>query len=226
VKNDTTHKGHMQRIVIAAVAAAGLVLVGLPAAEGILITKKPKDYTVRPVVQDGGVDGLNLTGLDDTVPFDIDGNGTLDQTTWTMMNQDTGFFWVDLNSNGQVDNGRELFGSDTQMSGILPAGNGFAALAQYDLARNGGNGDGVLSAADTVWPRLRLWVDWNHNGRVDAGEVSTMDDLHIQSIDLTSQPVNLADPNGNYVLSYATVHGAPGYDDSWALDVLFQRAVH
>ncbi len=224
MRENTSHIGHLQRIVIAAMATVGLVVVGLPSAEGIIISKKPKDWTVRPVVQDGGPDGLNLTGLDDTVPFDIDANGTIEQVTWTMMNADTGFFWIDLNGNGQADNGSELFGANTQVNSFLPAGNGFTALAQYDLPRNGGNGDGVLSAADAVWPRLRLWVDWNHNGRVDPGEVSTMDDLHIQSIDLTPQPVNLADPHGNYVLSYATVHGAPGFDDSWVLDVLFQRA--
>ncbi|MGE5236197.1 MAG: hypothetical protein ACM3O7_07605 [Acidobacteriota bacterium] len=215
---------HLQRIAVLAAAIATLVVAGIPTAEGIMVTKKPKEYTVRPVVQDGGVDGLNLTGLDDAVPFDLDGNGTVERVTWTMMNADTGFFWVDLNGNGQVDSGRELFGSDTQVSSMLPAGNGFAALAQYDLVRNGGNGDGVLSAADAIWPRLQLWVDWNHDGQVEAGEVSTMGDLHIQTIDLTSQPVNLADPRGNYVLSSATVHAEPGYEDGWVLDVLFQRA--
>jgi hypothetical protein len=223
VSKNTSCISHLQQIVIAATTAVGLIVVGLPTAEGIIITKKPKDYMVRPVVQDGGADGLNLTGLNDTVPFDIDGDGTNEQVTWTMLNADTGFFWVDLNGNGKVDNGTELFGADTHINRLTRAANGFVALAQYDLQRNGGNGDGVLSAADTVWQELKLWVDWNHNGAIDPGETSTMDDLHIQSIDLTSQPVNLSDPNGNYVLTYATVHGAPGYEDSWALDVLFQR---
>jgi hypothetical protein len=41
---------------------------------------------------------------------------------------------------------------------------GFAALAAYDS-----NGDGVIDANDPIYSQLRLWVDGNHDGAVDAG---------------------------------------------------------
>jgi hypothetical protein len=47
--------------------------------------------------------------------------------------------------------------------------NSFTLLAAYDTAAQGGNGDGVIGAADAVFGRLRLWVDANHDGGVAAG---------------------------------------------------------
>ena len=49
---------------------------------------------------------------------------------------------------------------------------GFKALAMYDRRYYGGNNDDVIDAKDTVFSKLRVWVDSNHNGVSEPGELS------------------------------------------------------
>jgi hypothetical protein len=216
-----THRSWRQAVLT--VVALTLLVVAVTDVEGVIIGKRKKEPMPRPVVQEPGPDGLNLTALDDVVSFDLDAANGAELVTWTKRSLETGFFWLDLDNDGEVDSGSELFGNATSTS-QGPARDGFAALAQYDLPEQGGTRDGTLSRQDQIWPALRFWVDWNHDGRASADEVSTMADLHIEAIDLLSQPLNLADPNGNYVLAYAVAHGEEGQDDFWVFDVLLQRA--
>jgi hypothetical protein len=58
---------------------------------------------------------------------------------------------------------------------------GFAALAQYDA-----NGDGVIDANDPIYSQLRMWVDVNGNGTVDAGELETLQQAGVASISLAA----------------------------------------
>ena len=206
-----------------AFAAVALLFVSVADVEGVIIGKRKKEPMPRPVIQDPSPDGLNLTDLEDVVSFDLDAAHGAEFVTWTKQSLETGFFWLDLDSDGVVDDGSELFGNATQASQGLPR-DGFAALSQYDQTELGGDRDGTLSRQDQIWPALRFWVDWNHDGQASADELSTMADLHIAAIDVVGQPLNLADANGNYVLSYALAHGDEGEDDFWVFDVLFQRA--
>jgi hypothetical protein len=87
------------------------------------------------------------------------------------------------------------------------AQDGYAALRQYD-----DNGDGVISAQDSVWSQLRVWVDSGASGTLgttDAGELRSLDSLGIQSLNLTEDRTPGKD-NGNLVgitSSYTTVDG-------------------
>lgn len=219
----TVHSVHPWRQAGALFAAVGLTFLIAVDTQGFIGAKKKKEPMLRPVVQEPGIEGINLTGLDDVVVFDLDGTSGAEQVTWVERDADTGFFWLDLDSDGQVDGGPELFGTST----FNPDGtsrSGFAALAAYDQQAKGGNLDGVLSQADTVWASLRLWVDWNHNAQADSGEVSSMADLHIQAIDLADVPLGIADPHGNYVITHSLALGEEGYEDYWVIDVLLQRA--
>ena len=62
---------------------------------------------------------------------------------------------LDRNGNGVIDDMEELFGDLTpQPSG--PNRNGYKALAVFDDPRKGGNGDGRIDRADSIYPRLRV----------------------------------------------------------------------
>jgi hypothetical protein len=75
--------------------------------------------------------------------------------------------------------------------------NGFKALAVYDLPANGGNGDGVIDKKDAVFSKLLVWVDFNHNGVSDPGELLTMEQAGIQSISLKYADSEWTDAYGN-----------------------------
>jgi hypothetical protein len=73
---------------------------------------------------------------------------------------------IDLDGNGSIDGGHELFGSGTSLVDGSHARNGFAALAELDA-----DGDDDVDGADSRFGELMLWRDW------DADRVSTPDEL-------------------------------------------------
>lgn len=103
------------------------------------------------------------------VYFDIKGMGHKQKVEWLA----PGDVWLalDLNANGSIDDGKELFGSGTQLARTLPldlrAQNGFEALAQYD-----DNRDGKIDRLDGIFKKLLLWEDRNHNGISEATEMT------------------------------------------------------
>ncbi|WP_457307008.1 hypothetical protein, partial [Polaromonas sp. P5_E6] len=64
-----------------------------------------------PLVMDLDGDGLELTGASGSILFDHNGDGIKTGTGWAR--PDDGFLVRDLNGNGTIDTGRELFGVDT-----------------------------------------------------------------------------------------------------------------
>ncbi len=152
---------------------------------------------MEPLIIDLNGDGIQTTGTDDMVWFDLDGNGSKDHMTWTNGNTQEGFLWVNLSGKNRVDNGSELFGIGTVMPDGSKAPDGFTALAMYDQPAQGGNGDGIIDAHDAVWTKLRVWVDSNHNGVCDPGEVSPLAAYHVDGISLTTVAVNTVDAKGN-----------------------------
>ena len=182
-----------------------------------------------PLVLDLDGDGIRTTGADDPVVFDIDADGVPDKMGWLARNDDDAFLWRDVEKNHRVDDGSELFGSGTTKPDGKRAMNGFDALAAYDKTEYGGDGDGWITASDAVWPRLRLWIDRNHNGVSEKSELIPMQSSHVVGLGLTWAASSEVDASGNEhrmkgTYRYRNNNGGPHSSELRALvDVYFRR---
>ena len=70
-----------------------------------------------------------LSAMDSGVRYDLSGDGNKVQTGW--IDSDSAFLGLDLNGNGVLDNGQELFGQWILMPDGRVADNGYEALRQY-----------------------------------------------------------------------------------------------
>jgi hypothetical protein len=167
-------------------------------------------------------DGFALTGATGGVNFDIDGDGAAQRLGWTSRGSDDAWLVLDLNGDGAIDSGAELFGNFTPQA-EPPAGeerNGFRALAEYDQPQNGGNSDGVLDSRDQVFSSLRLWQDIDHDAVSGPGELHTLPSLDVICIHLDYRESKRTDAYGNRFRYRAKVDDAKGAQvNRWAWDV-------
>jgi|GEM_PF-549607 len=76
------------------------------------------------------------------VAFDLNSDGQADQISF--LESGSGFLALDKNQDGQINNGQELFGTQS--------GNGFKDLAQYDRDQNG-----WIDENDAIFSQLQIW---------------------------------------------------------------------
>ena len=91
---------------------------------------------------------INLSGniasvSDQKVMFDLDADGELDSIS--RLNPDSGYLALDINGDGKINDGSELFGTKS--------GDGFADLAKYDS-----DGNGWIDEADPIFSKLKIFV--------------------------------------------------------------------
>lgn len=162
---------------------------------GIRLKKKDEEPDTEPAEQQRDPLIIDLNGdrsvvaamRSSTAYFDLDNDGFAERVAWA--NAADGFLVRDLNGNGLIDGVSEMFGSGR---GDLDAGQprvtgkeGFVELAQLDS-----NLDGVITAADTSFDTLRVWIDANGDAATDGGELVTLAELGIVSIALAPVVAN------------------------------------
>jgi hypothetical protein len=98
---------------------------------------------------------------------------------------------------------RERFSSPTKILCLIKISNsvadGLEALKTLDS-----NNDGQFTSADAKWNDLRVWVDANEDVITDAGELKTLGELNIASINLDRTITYRERIAGNPVLSRST----------------------
>ena len=98
--------------------------------------------------------------------FDLTGIAASVATDW--VGSATPWLALDRNGNGAIDDGRELFGSMTELPDGQRAPNGFVALSALD-----DDGDGQITARDASFARLLVWRDVDQDRRSSPGEIES-----------------------------------------------------
>jgi hypothetical protein len=137
-----------------------------------------------PLVLDWNRDRMITTAAYDGshyVNFDIAANGRKEPLEW--ISPKDRILAMDLNENGFIDDGSELFGDATHIpttkGHFRIAKHGFEALQQYDL-----NKDGLLDRHDLAFAKLLLWQDLNQNGISEKSELTRLIQTDVLSLSL------------------------------------------
>jgi hypothetical protein len=156
-----------------------------------------------PIVLDLNGNGIETLGIDAGVQFALEPGQAPVATGWVAPTD--GLLVRDLNGDGVINDGGELFGSSTVLPDGTKASDGYAALQPLDA-----NSDGVINSTDAGWGSLKVWTDANSDGVSQAGELASLDSLGVAQLNLNAQPTDI-NQNGNWVglvSSFQTVDGA------------------
>lgn len=156
-----------------------------------------QEDAASPILIDLDRNGFHLSGLSESVFFDINADGVLEELSWTDGNERDGFLVLDVNRNGRIDDGTELFGNHSWLLDGSKSPHGYRALAEYDKEEAGGNADGFIDEGDFVFVMLRVWLDEDHDGIADDVEMLTMEEAGVLKLDLDYRENRSRDPHGN-----------------------------
>ncbi|MCX6075162.1 MAG: hypothetical protein NTY39_12630 [Campylobacterales bacterium] len=183
-----------------------------------------------PLVLDLNHDGVTSLDLYATPAyFDMEKDGLREKTGWIQSTD--ALLAFDKNRDGLINDGSELFGNYTTLANGTKASKGFEALAQYD-----NNHDGVIDKNDSVYNALSAWIDSDQDGVTDNGELHSLSELGVTSINLNATATTAfedqnaithtssftqqtTDAQGNTITETKTVN------DVWFIDELQRKAI-
>ncbi len=149
------------------------------------------EATISPLVLDLDGDGVATLAIEAGLHFDHDGNGFAERSGW--VGRGDGLLVRDLNGDGLISSGSELFGNATRRRDGSRAPHGFAALAELDA-----NGDGQVDGRDPGWSSLRVWVDGDADALTDSGELRSVEELGVRALPLAYRDAAIRDAQGNH----------------------------
>ena len=157
--------------------------------------------TDDPLIFDLAGTGLNFTPLAGSRTFFAYSPGQAAvQTGW--MTAGEGMLVIDRHPASLQVTADEVLGAQS--------GNGLADLAALDA-----NHDGIIDAQDPGFAQLKIWIDANGDGITDPGELVSLTDAGIASIQLAAQPGQSTDViNGTRITStfgFTRTNGATGH---------------
>ena len=93
---------------------------------------------------------------------------------------------------------------------------------EQDSFGAGGNGDGQIDSRDAIYSKLVVWIDKNHNGVTDAGELLTLRQVGVEAISLQFTKSSWTDAYGNKFRyrSRLTRAASAVPHEQWVYDVL------
>ncbi|MFB0844611.1 XkdQ/YqbQ family protein [Paenibacillus oleatilyticus] len=160
-----------------------------------------------PIVMDLDGDGLETVGIEKRVFFDHDGDGESSLTGW--VGPDDGLLVRDLNGDGVINNGTELFGEHALLKDGSRSQSGFDALSELD-----DNGDGLIDKNDAGFAQLKVWKDSNSDGKSAPNELFTLPDLGITAIHTKYYDIGSGNESNSNILvresSYTKQDGSSG----------------
>ena len=134
------------------------------------LNKLPRAVTPIAIPLQAGLSALDITAAEARVAFDADGSGEAKHWSWIRPN--AAWLVYDRRGEGKPASALQLFGNVTFWCFWE---NGYHALAALD-----DNGDRRISGAELAG--LALWQDLNSNGVADPGEVRTLTEHGITSL--------------------------------------------
>lgn len=160
-----------------------------------------------PVILDLTGNGINLSLLGESnAAFDVTGNGQRVHTAWA--GSGNGILAIDLAAGGAlgpdgvIDQSKEIVFSEWDPG----ATSDMQALRDvFDTDHNG-----KLDPGDARWSDFRIWQDANGDGISNTGEVKTLDQLGITSIDLNPTGPAQRFADGSVIQGLSTYNRADG----------------
>ncbi|MBU0631083.1 hypothetical protein KKA17_00405, partial [bacterium] len=156
-----------------------------------------EDKRHDPLALDINQDGfISTTDLDVSgTYFDITGDGLKERVGW--IKSEDALLTYDKNENDNIDGIDEVFGNLSE--------SGFEELKRLIDS----NHDNVIDRRDELFNRLQVWNDLNQDAKVQDGELQSLKDAGITSIDLNYVSTNI-EINGNLLTEASKYTDADG----------------
>lgn len=162
-----------------------------------------------PIALDLDGDGVELVSEQDSrAYYDVNGDGFRRNVGW--VGADDAFLAIDKDGNGKIEQSDEL--SFALWTAATDDTDLDALKAVFDTSH-----DNKLDAGDAQFSQMRVWQDANGDGVTDAGELKTLVEAGITSINLTAAQTDWAS-GGNHITGFSTYEKTDG-SSGWAADV-------